>query len=91
MIQVFPFVAWLAPLISAALLIVSWADEESRGFRLTIVSALFAIAVYGQFFADSDRVHKAGLPLQTILAIYLLVRWRLDRTLARRVSRRGAR
>jgi hypothetical protein len=31
------------------------------------------------------------LPLQTILAIYLLVRWRLDQALARRVSRRGAR
>jgi hypothetical protein len=32
-----------------------------------------------------------GLPLQTALAIYLLVRWRLELALARRVSRRGAR
>lgn len=91
MLQVFPFVGWLAPLISAALLIVSWADEESRGIRLVIASVLFALAAYAQFFADSERVHEAGLPLQTILAIYLIVRWRLENALHRKVPGGGVR
>ena len=84
MVQVFPFVAWLAPLISAALLIVSWANEESRGISLAVASVLFAIASYGQFLADTGWAHTAGLPLQTILAIYLLLRWRLENAWARR-------
>jgi hypothetical protein len=77
-LQVLPFVAWLAPLVSAVLLIVSWADEESQGIGLVIASVLFAIAAYGQFLAGPGWVHTAGLPLQTLLAIYLLVRWRLE-------------
>lgn len=91
MLQVLPFVGWLAPLVSAVLLIVSWADEEERGPRLMILSVLFAIASYCQFVAESPRLQTAGLPLQTVLAIYLLVRWRFTQAWSRRVPRAGGR
>jgi hypothetical protein len=90
-LQAFPFLAWAAPFVSAVLLLVTWGFGESRGARLVIETVLFAVALYAQFLASAPAAHRVGLPLQTILAIYLLVRWRLDRALAGRVSRRGAR
>ena len=42
-----------------------------------LVGVWFAASVWAQFFSTSAIVAAAGLGLQTLLAIYLLVRWRL--------------
>ena len=76
MLQIFPFLAWLAVIVSAGLLVGLWATGElgSRGFLLV---GWMAIAAYCQFFGSSVAVTTAGLVLQTLLAIVLLIRWKL--------------
>ena len=75
MIQLFPFLVWLAFLTSAVMLILLWPD---LGLRPRIVlPGWFLIAGYLQVFGDSASVSAGGLALQTLLAVYLIVCWRL--------------
>ena len=77
MLQIFPFIAWLAPLTSAALLIGLWHLGDLRRPVLAVLVGWFLIAGYCQFFWGSAVVAAIGLLAQTLLAIYLLIRWRL--------------
>ena len=57
------------------ILLVAMGNLTLRGG--VVVSGLLLAAGYAQFFADSMIVSVIGLGGQTLLAIYLLVRWRL--------------
>ena len=46
--------------------------------RRAILVSVFVVAAYGQFLSGSAIVGAAGLAMQTLLAIALIVRWRLS-------------
>ena len=77
MLQVFPFLGWTAAITSAVLLVVLWDSGELR--RRAVLVSWFLVAAYGQFLGGSMTMSTVGLVLQTALAIYLLVRYRLSR------------
>ncbi len=77
MLQVFPFLAWLAAIISAILLAALWSLGELRPGVLGVLAAWFLAAAYCQFLGASAMVAAVGLLCQTILAIYLIFRWKL--------------
>ena len=78
MLQLFPFVVYLAPITSLVLLVMLASAGELRRRAGLVLSAIFAVAVYYQFLGGSPVVTALGLGLQTLLAIYLIVRWRLS-------------
>lgn len=79
MLQIAPFLAWAAAIVSAAVLVVVWwLGEMSLRARL-ILTGCFAVAAYLQFFAGSVPLGAIGLALQTILAVGLVARFKLDR------------
>ena len=77
--QLFPFLAWLAAMTSAALLVALWSLGVLRRPGLVALLLWFLLAGYCQFFGGSTLVRVVGLPLQTILAIYLILRFRVSR------------
>ena len=79
MVQIFPFLAWIAAVVSLVLLVVLWRGGEARPGSLPPLVGAFLVAAYGQFVSASSLVNTVGLVLQTILAIYLVVRFRLHR------------
>jgi hypothetical protein len=72
------FLAYVAPIASALLLAGSWlmGDLEPRAKGLLLTA--FAVAIYLQFFGQTMVASVAGLVVQTFLAIYLAVHWRLS-------------
>ena len=73
----FPFLAYLAILTSIVMLVMLIAIGEV-GLRAGVpLAGLLLAAGYAQFFGDSIIVSTIGLGCQTVLAIYLIVRWRL--------------
>jgi hypothetical protein len=79
MFLLFPWFAWIATATSAVLLVFVWkVGEVDRRSLLPLLGA-FLVAAYGQWVARSDLVNKVGLVLQTLLAVYLIVRLKLGR------------
>ena len=78
MVQILPFLAWLAAITSAVLLIVLWRLGELRRLSVGVLLGWFLLAAYCQFLAASAIVGSVGLLFQTILAIYLMLRWKLS-------------
>ena len=78
MLEVFPFLAWLAAITAAVLLIVLWRFGELGPRSVAVLLGWFLIAGYLQFFAGSMVLGAVGLLLQTMLAIYLIIRFRLS-------------
>ncbi len=79
MLYIFPFIAWLAAITSAVLLAALWNLGELSRRSLLVLLGWFLLAGYCQFLAGSTAVGAMGLLLQTALAIYLVLRWRLGR------------
>lgn len=77
MLQILPPLALIAAIASATLLIVLWYFEDLRGRKLAMAAAWFLIAAYCQFFGDSPVMGTVGLTLQTVLVIWLIIRWRI--------------
>ena len=77
MIQIFPFALWLAVLTSAVLLVVLWTLGELGHRTAGVLLGWFLLAVYCQFFR-AGGLAAAGLVLQTVLAVYLIVRFKLS-------------
>jgi len=77
-LQIFPITAWLAAITSAVLLAVLWNLGELGRRSLAVLLGWFLLAGYCQFLAGSAVVSAVGLLLQTLLAIYLILRWRLS-------------
>jgi hypothetical protein len=76
-LQIFPVLGWFAPLTSAALLIGLWNLGDLSLSNLAVLVAWFLAAGYCQFLTGSAVVAAIGLAGQTLLAIYLVLRWRL--------------
>ena len=71
------FLSWLA-MATSIVVLVMLASAGDLNLRSGIVPAvLIALAAYAQFFSHSPLIAAAGLGLQTLVAVYLLVRWRL--------------
>lgn len=77
MLQLFPFLGWLAVGTSVTLLVMLFAGGDLRPRSGALVLACLLAAAYGQFFGSSAVIAAGGLVLQTLLAIGLIVRWRL--------------
>jgi hypothetical protein len=76
-LQLFPFLAWLAAATSVVVLLMLAAAGELRlGSGLLLAGAVLAAGCC-QFWARSALLSAAGLAVQTLLAIALIVRWRL--------------
>jgi hypothetical protein len=73
----FPFLDLLAVLTSVVMIVVLLASGDLRPRSGGIVAVWFVTAVWVQFAAASAIVAAGGLGLQTLLAIYLVVKWRL--------------
>lgn len=76
MLQLFPFIVWLAAITSVVLLVVLWNLGDLRFRTAALLTAWFLVAAYCQFFAGSASVGAVGLALQTALAVTLLIRWK---------------
>ena len=76
MLDVFPFIAWIAPAASLVLLAVMWRFGEMRRVALLLAIVWFLVAAYLQFLGASPMAVAIGLALQTMLAVYLMVRFR---------------
>jgi hypothetical protein len=77
-LEFFPVVGWLAVATSGVMLLMLAAAGELRVKSGGTFIPLFLIAAWCQFFSDSPLLRAAGLGLQTLLAISLIVRWRLS-------------
>lgn len=78
MLAFFPLVGWVAAVTTLVTLIMLASAGELRPRTGAASVALFLAAGYCQFFASSPGVSAAGLGVQTLLAISLIVRWRLS-------------
>lgn len=77
MLQLFPFAVLLAPATSAVMLVLLHATGELGGRAGAFAVAWFLVAASCQFAGDSQAIVVLGLTLQTLLAIGLIVRWRM--------------
>jgi hypothetical protein len=77
MIIIFPFALWLAAITSVVLLLTLSIFGELGRRGLLVLPGWFLVAGYCQFLGDSSGVRALGLLLQTMLAIYLILRWKL--------------
>ena len=71
------FLAPLAILTSIVTLVLLVAIGDVGPRRAAVLGGVLLAAGYAQFFGGSMLVVLAGLGCQTVLAIYLLVRWQL--------------
>jgi hypothetical protein len=71
-----PFLAWLAAILSLVYLFVLWRFGDLRRSVLLILSAWFLVAAYLQFLSSTLMSVAIGVALQTLLAIFLMVRFR---------------
>ena len=76
MLQILPFLTWAAALTSVVLLVVLWMMEELSPRARAVVVAWLLIAAWLQFLSGTMLWSAVGLGLQTILAVYLLFRWK---------------
>lgn len=76
-----PLIYWLATIVSAALLAVAWlsGDFVGRERRGLMFTSWFLAALLLEWFAPSGGWWALALLLQTALAIWLLVLYRLPR------------
>jgi hypothetical protein len=78
MFTAFPFLPYLAAVVGAVLLAVRWTAEDASPLARAVLLAWFVVAAYCQFFGGSAVLSAAGLALQTALAVYLLIWWRVN-------------
>jgi hypothetical protein len=77
-LQLFPFAAWLAAAVSVALIVMLRAAGELGPRAVALAVGWLLAAAACQCFGRSATVALTRLVLQTLLAIELVVRWRLD-------------
>lgn len=74
----FPYIAWLAPITSLVLLTVLWQFGELGRRSVVILPGWCLLAGYLQFGSSSMGLSATGLLLQTMLALHLIMRWKLS-------------
>jgi hypothetical protein len=77
MLQLFPFSAWIAFVTSVSLLAILWGFGDMEQRQGIVLSVWLAVAAYLQFFGESMWTAVVGLGLQTMLALYLILYWKL--------------
>ena len=77
MLEIFPFLTWVAAITSGVLLASLWNFGELRRYSGAALLGWFLLAGYFQFFGGSPVVRAVALLFQTILAIVLSLRWKL--------------
>ena len=77
MLQLLPFSAWIALVTSTRLRGILWTFGEVSTRQGTMLSVWLAVAAYFQFFGESMTTVAVGLVLQTVLALYLILYWKL--------------
>ena len=77
MLQLFPFSAWIALVTSTCLLGILWGFGDMDQRQGIVLSVWLVAAGYLQFFGESMATVATGLGLQTILALYLILYWKL--------------
>jgi hypothetical protein len=77
-IQFIPLIDWLAALTSITLLIVLWRAADIGQLEAAVLAVWFAASAGVQVFSDSFLATRIALALQTVLAVYLIIRWRLS-------------
>ena len=77
MLQLFPFSAWIVLVTSASLRAILWGFGDMEQRQGIVLSAWLVVAAYVQFFGESMMTVAIGLALQTILALYLILYWKL--------------
>lgn len=79
MMTLFPWLAWLAATSSCVLLAIRWStDDATPRARLIVLSAWFLLAACLQFAGSSDSAVATGLALQTVLAVLLIIWWKVE-------------
>lgn len=78
MLQFVPWIVWLAVITSAVLLVGLWQLGELGPSSLAVLPGWFLVAAYLQFGTSSGMLNAAGLLLQTTLAVYLILRWKVS-------------
>ncbi len=78
MLDVLPFLAWLAAITSGVVLTVLWSSGALKPRSRVFLSAWFLFAAYLQFLGHSPMQSAVGLGLQTMLAVFLIVHSRLS-------------
>ncbi len=76
MLQIFPFLAWLAAATSAALLVALQATGDLGARGVIVFGGWWCVAAWCQFLGRTPLLSAAGLALQAILAVCLLVLWK---------------
>ena len=71
------FLAWLATAASIVTFVMLAASGDLNLRSACVLGVLIILAGYAQFFSGSALISAAGLGLQTLVAVSLLVRWRL--------------
>jgi hypothetical protein len=74
---IFPWLAWTAIATSAALLFMLYSSGTIGRWALVVLVGWFLLAGYCQFFGDSATLQASGVALQTVLAVYLIMRWKV--------------
>jgi len=69
---------WIAILVSAVLLVSLHRHGDLGRKSLAVHVFWFAVAAWLQCFASSASLSAMGLLLQTVLAVYLILRWRFN-------------
>jgi len=77
MLQLFPFSAWIAIVTSTSLLAILWGFGDIGARQGVVLGVWLVAAGYLQFFGESMATVAAGLALQTALALYLILYWKL--------------
>ena len=76
MLLIFPFVVWLAPVVSLVMILMLSSAGDLRARGVVLALTWFVFAGYCQFLGRSAIVAAGGVALQTVLAIGLIARWR---------------
>ena len=77
MLQLFPFSAWIAIVTSTSLLAILWGFGDMDARQGVVLGVWLLVAGYLQFFGESMTTVAVGLALQTMLALYLFLYWKL--------------
>jgi len=77
-LQIFPLLAWIAAVTSAVLIVVLWTARNLGRREVSVLAVWFVVAGFCQFRGSSAFSTTAGLVLQTVLAIYLIFRWKVS-------------
>jgi hypothetical protein len=77
-IQFIPFIDWLAALTAIALLIVLWQSGDIGQVEGAVLAVWFVAAAGVQLFSDSFLATRIALAAQTVLAVYLIIRWKMS-------------